>query len=241
MPFFSKAVAACKSVVIPYDIATTGLLGWFDQETLSGTTWNDRAEQEGLVDEGLNSVFYNGCQEASIDGTTAVYFDGADDRLRISNNNVYTWPDIYTAQTGWTIEVWFRSNGSWLGNGNIWSAYINAGARIRMEGSTLRYPAIKSGTAHSVTTLSTNTWYQVVTTYTNNDGFRTYVNNASPVYQSSGWNPETWFGGLVQFGAYNTTSEFQRMYLGCYRIYNRPLSAAEVEQNWNNDKETYGY
>lgn len=241
MPFFSKAVAACKSVEVLYNIATTDILGWFDATTLSGTTWTDRAYSEGLTTEALDATFYNGCQAASVDGTTAAYFDGADDYLRIRNDNVYTWPDIYTAQTGFTIEVWFRSNGSWLGNGNIWSAYSNNGIRARMESNVFRYPAIQSGTAHSVSTLSTNTWYQVVTTFTSGDGFRTYVNNASPVYQASGWNPSTYFGGLVHFGAYNTTSEFQRMYLGLYRIYNRPLSASEVEQNWNNDKATYGY
>jgi hypothetical protein len=239
MPYFSKAVAASKSVELALPpIVTSGLLTWLAPESIGPSTWTD------LSGNGVDGTFVNGAG-ASTDpnGVDAVYFDGINDRCSVRNDSVFTWPGIYAAGTGFTIEMWVRSSSGWLSDGNLWSAYGNGGIRCRIEGSsTWTYPSIRGGTSHSVVNLSPNQWWLLTTVYDPVAGtIDSYTRGNLRKSQSSGWNPDTWFGGLTMLGAYQSSSEFQRMFVSTFRIYNRPLSAAEVQTNWNAEKAYHGF
>lgn len=229
------------------NIVTTDLGWWYDEDTLSGTTWTDKATYSGYDNNPTEFIFYNGAAEStSTDGVKSVYFDGVNDRAAISTSSTagWRWSDIAAANTGFTIELWIRSNGNWLNNGQIWSAYMNSGMRMRTTSSgTLWYPYIKGGSAHSVGNLPINEWIHLATTYDDNGStgsLKTYINGTLIKTQSSGWAPDSWFGATF-FAMYNSTSEANRFWMSTTRMYHRPLTASEVLQNYEDEKTHHGH
>lgn len=159
------------------------------------------------------------------------------------------WKDLSASNgTGWSIELFFRSNGSWHSNGNLFSAY-NEAFRFRFSsGGALTGVGMKIGTStwNTGLTFSTNTWYHIVVTFDpslSSNQMKIYRNGSLAAQRSgtSSISSSTWIRNTLLIGAYQTNgSEAQHLYLGQFREYHVPLSSTEVTQNYNADKSTYG-
>ena len=135
---------------------------------------------------------------------------------------------------------------------------------MAFQGATIRMGRNGGGGGHNTVTnftASANTWYHVVMTYDGNwtvGGDKVYIyqyingvsyedpgpptnRNANADMGRNGSNngPRFAIGGH----AINTPDigELMQGYVSQVRIYNRPLTAAEVLQNYNATKSRYGY
>ena len=93
-------------------------------------------------------------------------------------------------------------------------------------------------------TISTNVWRHVVITMQDidatNDRFRGYVDGVQVFQDTSGnYNPSYNFSEFM-LGTFFFSSEFQRMYIGEVRRYNKELTLAEVQQNFSSSAARYG-
>jgi len=244
MSFFQAVASSRRIPTTSVSIVTSDIIQWFEPTLLNGTTWENKSYADGYnTSVPQYGTLVNGAGEATDpNGVKACYFDGVNDRANLHFNTYKSWYTIDSNNTGWTIECWVRSNGNWLSNGNIWNSYQNSGIRCRTTSTgSFNYAYIKGGTAHTVGTLSTNSWYQIVTTYDPSvNKIKTYFNNSLITDQSSGWQPDSWIGGTCYIGGYNSSQESGRFYMSTFRVYERPLSASEISQNYNADKSYHG-
>jgi hypothetical protein len=205
----------------------------------SGTVWTD------LSGRGNNGTLTNGPTYSSANGGSIV-FDGTNDRVTISNS-------LLSSTGNWTISSWVKFS-ALIGNASdetaasIFSQYIavtgNGRMILRVKNNTTSIINkidlfLGSGSDYSNqtivgnTTILTNTYYNFVATR-NSNIFTLYINSILETSQTlTGINvsilqtaPE--IGGLNSgnFGfmngqVYNTS------------IYNRALTAAEIQQNFN--------
>lgn len=89
-----------------------------------------------------------------------------------------------------------------------------------------------------------DTWHHMVVTMEDlgaNDRLTVYRNTVVAGQDTTGnYNPTA---NLNHFflGTYQGSGEYQRMYTGLVRRYNRVLTAAEIAQNFNAEKARFGY
>ena len=149
---------------------------------------------------------------------------------------------------GWSIELFFRSNGPWHNNGNLFSVY-NEAFRFRISSSgTLTGVGMKIGTStwNTGVSFSADTWHHIVITFDpslSSNQMKIYKNGSLAAQRTgtSSISSSTWIRSLLLIGAYQTSgSERQHLYLGQFRKYKSPLAAQEVLTNYNADKATYG-
>ena len=160
-------------------------------------------------------------------------------------------------ETGFTIEVWYRTNGNFLNNGNLWSFYSNNGIRTRFNSSGVRWFYTQSAGVMSSGwgTYSTNTWYHDVTTVgapgadgssSGNHTIKLYVNNSLVQgLTSKNLSPSNYFRDFMLFGGSRLSGssviEDFRGYYAIVRVYHKALSSSEVTANYNAEKSRYGY
>lgn len=159
------------------------------------------------------------------------------------------WKDLSASNgSGWSVELFFRSNGSWHSNGNLFSTY-NEAFRFRFSSSGyLTGVGMKIGTSTWNTGLqfSTNTWYHIVVTFDpslSSNQMKIYRNGSLAAQRTgtSSISSTTWIRNTLLIGAYQTSgSERQHLYLGQFRKYHVPLTSSEVSDNYDADKATYG-
>lgn len=263
---------------------TDKLLIWYDAalESSGATTLTNRVDSSlsgAIVQTGHSAARRGNASVAAIDGTQAMYLDGVNDGFwkrayfnafagSGGNHGTSTYgvlpPSMVSnpstnslKTTGLTIEVWYRTNGSFLNNGNLWSFYSNNGIRTRFSSSGTRWFYTQgSGVMSSGWgTYNTNVWYHDVTTLgaPNADGstsnrhtLKLYVNGS--LVQSltnRSLNPSTYVRDLILFGGSrvsgsNVLEDF-RGYYGIVRLYHKALSSTEVTANYNAEKGRYGY
>lgn len=188
----------------------------------------------------------NGAAVVDLSGTKCMYLDGVNDRAYTQNariSGVDIWKGAGTVDT-FTEEMWIRSNGSWVSQGNFINTGYNNAWRVRTNsnGTLWNYFTGQSFTAPA---LATNTWHHMVWSvegngtnyvtcriYRNSSLFQTFTINRNPSYCCA----------VHFYGGYSSTSEPQRMYIGVTRRYeDRALTAAEVLNNYNLEKANYGY
>lgn len=160
------------------------------------------------------------------------------------------WYDITTASgaTGFTVELWWRSDGAFNTNGNIIGTY-NECFRFRID-STGQFIGVGmrlgSSTWNTGWYPSTNTWYQLVFVFDptlSSNQSKIYVNGSLQVQRTGSANVSstTWIRNTLLIGTYNTSgSEAQHLYVGLFRKYKVPLTATEVSDNYDADKATFG-
>ena len=224
----------------------------------------------------------SGSQNASvtpINGTQAMYLDGVNDgfwkrayftpfagsggshgtsTFGVAPQSMVSSPSTNsTDSTGFTMEVWYRTNGNFLNSGNLWSYYHNGGIRTRYNSSGTKWYYMNGAGVMSSGwgTYNTNTWYHDVTTLggPNADGsssnrhtLKLYVNGS--LVQSltnRSWKPSTWVRDLILWGGSRSRSggvdEDFRGYYGIVRFYHKALSSTEITANYNAEKARYGY
>ena len=201
----------------------------------SGTTWTD------LSGRGNNGTLTNGPTYSN----GAIVFDGVDDYGSVSCSQ------FPSGNNSFTVESWFRWSGNGVNNINVIFGYgsdtaANQVPIIQLFSSKFRFEfGSSAGLVISNATIQTNTWYQGTAVY-DKSTTKVYLNGAfdnSTVYSSanvvlSGNNGTTAgigclfsaFGNIVsspsRYGTFNGN-------ISSIKYYNRALTAAEVQQNFN--------
>ena len=190
----------------------------------TGTTWTDLS---GINSSGelVNSPVYNSSNLGFFQFVT-------DDFARIANNTAL---DTQTP----TVEVWVKTNattqnGFWFEKGTVNSQYS-----LFQEGSGIQWRMNIGGITNLTTTtatyINTSNWYQVVGTYTSGSR-KLYINGVLVNSDTQTGTIATDSGGM-SIGVYGGFSGSRGYYyngnLSICRVYNRALSAAEIQQNYN--------
>jgi hypothetical protein len=222
--------------VIP-KIVTNGLVLYLDaanpKSFVSGSTvWND------LTTYITNGTITNGPTYNSSNGGSIV-FDGSDDCILLNNLTAYsnTQPHTYCA---WTYTTNFGVSYKWIINnggsatGTSLITYNNNGYKVGFfyQGGV----AFQSSTG----TLTLNTWNFISAVYNGVNSVTFYINGAEAGTASVG--AATWAasGNIPRIGTwYNGSYPFQGR-LSNVQVYNRALSAQEVQQNYNAMKKRFG-
>jgi hypothetical protein len=193
----------------------------------SGTTWTD------LAAPAQNLTLYGSPTYTS--GTPSYFtFNGTTQRATGTDTGVIS-------TTAYTKSAWFYLNG--YQDNNIFSGdghfiYMGPSASVDKKiycghsdwGSFTAYP--------STATINLNTWYNVTLTFSTANGMTLYINGVqdSTYTAQKTAHPGT---GTVSVGAY-ITGNLLNGRVGKVLAYNTELTAAQVLQNYNNDKATYG-
>jgi hypothetical protein len=191
----------------------------------TGTVWND------LSGNGRNGTLSNSPSFSS----GSFLFDGTNQLVTIPNN-------IQFGSTSFSIEMVVKfpllnydAICSWNGDG------FNTGAkglsiRFRSPGANIEY-ALNDGTGVAtrlqIPNLALNTWYHITYTHNFNGVISAYVNSQfidSVDYTSSG---NSTYSDVYDLLLARDSNDFGNIHLPIFKVYNRVLSAAEVQQNFN--------
>jgi len=193
----------------------------------SGTTLTD------LSGNGNNGSLVNG---VGFDGDNggSLSFDGVNDKVTFPNNTIST-------SAGMTVEVWFKTSsgtkyqdifdlsdtyGVW-----IVTNYRGQTGKIMTSFSTIR--------GYMTANYSVNTWYQVVLSGSGTSNFM-YLNGVQVATGTrtvaSSINLNTARIGNVDG---DRASEYLVGNVSCLKLYNRALTASEIQQNYNATKSRY--
>jgi hypothetical protein len=229
-----------------YLVTTSNLVLYYDPtDTASypgtGTTLTS------LVGSGLNGTM------TAITYTSPYFtFNGTTSQVSVADNAA-----LEPGSGDWTVEVWIRysviagrtrtyvsktSNG---GGSADWGYGFRTLAATSVTYFEVSSGVSGAGTATSPSTpVTTDVWYQIVGVWTN------VASNSIALYQNGtlvGSNSHTFASvknttNPLYLGNYNG-NEFAQQFagdMGIVRIYNKALSAAEVQNNYDANKATYG-
>jgi hypothetical protein len=210
-----------------------------------GTTWNDLSggSNTGALTYGPT---YN-----SADGG-AIVFDGSNDCVVVNSNA------SVLSNTAYTKTVWFYVT-SFATNNNLISGGNNGRHAFSVSSSNKLQAGHNStwNTISSPTPLSLNTWYHAAVTFSTTTGWRLYLNGVLDSTNSStstvfsaydvadalfaevpygvGYGATTTFlgSGEILLGGYGTGSNAFSGRISNAFVYNRVLSATEIQQNYN--------
>ena len=216
------------------NIQTDGLVGYWDAAykssyPRSGTVWTDLA--------GSN----NGTLSADAIGTDvpgSMDFNGSDEYVTTdldppSGNSTYSgwgyWTD--TAGTpGW--DAIFNSGDStlylWFGRNNT------RGIFVHHHNANNYYSSEKTGD----NVLADNTWYNIVFTWDGSD-IIIYNNGSVVASTTNGTMQNIDQDSGIWFGRYS--GDYHKGRVALLQVYNRALSAAEIKQNYNAQKQRFGF
>lgn len=192
----------------------------------SGTTWFD------LGKNFRNGTFNNGTTFSSVNNGTIV-FDGVDDFIELSN-----W-GILTGNASYTYDLFFqkRSNvdSNWVSYGTRSNNSMN---QVGIFNNTIGILNYANDTTIAASEILNNVWYQMTATH---DGTTTKLyfnailrNQKSTTYTFGSTN--LFLGRAAGAGTtYNAPIS-----LSSLKIYDRALSAAEIQQNFNAIRGRYG-
>jgi len=240
----------------------TGITATTDSLDPDVYTWYDMSgnESHGQLDRspkydttGGGSLFLNNTPQGSSS-------TGDADHINIQHQQAL--PE--SSESPFTLEAWAKRTGS-----NGWQTIVSLGPSATQiafgSDNKIRMGRNGGGGAHNTVTnftTSVNTWYHVVMTYDGNwtvGGDKVYIyqyingvsyedpgpptnRNANADMGRNGSNngPRFAIGGYA-INNYPFVGELMQGYVSQVRIYNRPLTAAEVLQNYNATKSRYGY
>jgi hypothetical protein len=175
------------------------------------------------------------------DGTNGyMSFDGTNDMIIIPENSALN------TQTP-SVEVWVKTNattqnGFWFEKGQVNTQYS-----LFQEGGSIQWRQNFGGghTNLSTTTanfMNTSNWYQVVGTFTSGTR-RLYINGVLVNSDTQSGTIATNANGM-SIGVYGGFNGGRGYYyngnIASVKVYNRALTAAEIQQNFNATKSRYG-
>ena len=150
-------------------------------------------------------------------------------------------PFDFSAGDGYTVDIWFMRTGygTWQSGTTfyegIWNYYWNH--YLAFRGSNIGN--FIYGTGLSNYSISMDTWYNVSTTHDNSNTsqHKVYINGS--LHQTS---TQANAGSTRRFFVGNWDASWAMVgKIGCIRVYNRPLTAEEVLQNYNATKTRFGF
>ena len=201
----------------------------------SGTTWTDLS---GLGNTGtlVNGVGYNGSNGGSLS------FDGSNDYVNFTDKNELTFTDAR-----FSLEVFFRyvdktnADNSLLGKRDYGLTQREYNFYVYEPSSTptLRFIISSNLTANwtavETPAIQKNVWYHAVATSDSGVG-RIYLNGSLSATNSSMHSSTTNGTSPLSVGcAFNSGSavQFFNGSIPLVRLYNRALTASEIQQNYN--------
>lgn len=226
-----------------YLVATTNLVLYYDPtDTASypgtGTTLTS------LVGSGLNGTM------TAITYTSPYFtFNGSTSQVSVADN-----ASLEPGSGDWTVEVWLRysvitgKTRTYLSktNNNGGSADWGYGFRTNQANNTT-YFEVGNGTTSvtsPATSVATGTWYQIVGVWTNvaSNSIALYKNGTLVGSNSHSFTSVKNTTNPLYLGNYNG-NEFAQQFegdMGIVRMYSRALTAAEIQNNYDANKATYG-
>lgn len=185
----------------------------------TGTTWFD------LSGRGNNFSLINGAYFAGSGITTYMYFDGSNDRAIL--------PGGVNLGTSHTVSVMFKANG--VMNSVIFGdiGWSNTGYAFYANNNTLEYAA---GNGYNNLTFTSSTNWMYLTVVRNGRSFTFYQNGASLGTLSL---TEDSILKLSSLGSYYSGAYTYAGAIAIATCYTRPLTAAEVLQNFNSVRSRY--
>jgi hypothetical protein len=213
-------------------VISSGLIGYWDAAKISsypgsGTTWND------LSGNGVTGTLYNGPTYSA--GT--VSFDGTNDYFQTSaitgvNTSAITHCCLFRVSTLPTTTSCIFGGSNQLIQGIRISP---SGGNILLSG---QYSISFSNYATANFTGSLNTWYFITTCWTSGGTIKIY-RGETLLSQSSSAS-----GTLSAYDAHTmakySTTEYTPAEISMAAVYNRELSATEINQNFNSMRGRYG-
>ena len=195
------------------------------------TTWND------VSGRGNNGTLTNGPTFNSLNGGNIV-FDGSDDYVNCGNNtslnlNKHTICFWFYPKGTTTKEIIVKSNDSNNGVGP-YEVFQNGGKIwYRLNYNSNPNTTITGGINYNV-----NQWNYIVATY-DNINMKTYINTVLDINTSFTQILTNSTGDLC-VGAYADAQYPLNADISIVTIYNRALTALEVQQNYNATKSRFG-
>lgn len=165
-----------------------------------------------------------------------INFNGASSVITSPNNTAL---DTQTP----TVEVWVKTN-SLNQNGFFFEkGTVNTQYALFQEGTAIQWRTyVGAGyttLSASSSNISTSSWAQIVATYTSGSK-KIYVNGVEVATDSATTGTLATNSGGITVGSYNSGGYFYNGSIGVVRVYNRALSATEVQQNFNATRGRYG-
>ena len=212
---------------------------------ISTITWNDVSGRNNT-----GALTYGPTYNSANGG--AIVFDGSNDCVVVNSNA------SVLSNTAYTKTVWFYVT-SFATNNNLISGGNNGRHAFSVSSSNKLQAGHNStwNTISSPTPLSLNTWYHAAVTFSTTTGWRLYLNGVLDSTNSStstvfsaydvadalfaevpygvGYGATTTFlgSGEILLGGYGTGSNAFSGRISNASVYNRVLSATEIQQNYN--------
>lgn len=192
----------------------------------SGSTWSDTSGN------GADATLVNSPTYSTSDGGYFTFVPASTQYATVAGTPLNT--------TAYTKYVWCRFNAST--DNNLVSS--SAGGHFMFTGGTSKlYCGHANWTGFPTTypssaNISNNTWYNFALTFDTTVGMALYINGSlDSTYTTQKTAPS---GGSVNLGSFSAGGNLLSGRIAKVMLYNRVLSAAEVLQNYNNDKSRFG-
>ena len=193
----------------------------------SGTAWTD------LSGRGNNGTLTNGPTYSSANGGYIV-FDGVNDAISLSN---------ITPTSGVSFSAWININGSNSSYGSIFANWSDVGGgqaywigTLNDQSTTIQV-YFNSNLISNITSLPLNTWMLLTISHTDSI-CKGYINAIERFSLSSTLITST-NNTSIGYDITRTNYPFKGN-ISQVSIYNRALSAAEIQQNFNATRGRYG-
>lgn len=238
-------------LVKPIDFTTNGLTLYYNpamNQSYSGTgnTLND------ISGNGTNTTLYNA---PTYNATTGFYFNGSNQYATIPSVTGVT---NFTNTQQYSVEIWFRPSNGQVNAGEAellekWNQFNESRYPFVFrynESASSTYVACYDGSnfrSVNANGFPVNTWKQIVgvfdfvsrTLTLYRDGVSVGSTSLTGVGQVSNSSPIA-VGTRLGTGGAISSGIMYKGNLGIIRMYNKPLTAAEVLNNFNITKGTYG-
>ena len=223
------------------DITTSNLVLWYDP------SFSTSYPGSGITITNLANTSLAGTMSNITYSSPYFTYNGSTSQVTVADNSV-----LEPGSGSWTMEAWvYQTNQGGaqviLGKFDPGGLAADVSYSIRYNGNI--YAQMGDGTGAYINSTSyslpLNTWKQVVYVYTNSGGtktLQTYINGASIGSVNHTLNSILDTPSNLYLGSYNNGeySQYFNGRIGVTRLYNTALTAAQVLQNYNANKSTYG-
>ena len=212
----------------------------------TGSTWTD------LSSQGNNGTLTNGPTYSSDDGGSIV-FDGTNDYGSVGSGSLgLNTSTLMNGSNNFSLSLWFNTDSfpastnfsdskALFGTGLVQLFFLFGDAApadqfsVRVNQNSTWQSPVQNNSA-----LSTGVWYNMCVTYNSSSGYILYQNGTSVDTSNITGSITVSGSGSAIIGALSTTSRFYDGKISQTLLYNKVLTAAEVQQNYNSLKERYG-
>jgi hypothetical protein len=199
-----------------------------------------RSTAQAITDLTNNNTITTNSLTYASDGTFS-FVRANSNYINISANTNTRFQNPYQTWSGWVNIVSTGPNGY----SELWNNGGNTGMTIQWQTTGVTFFMYNSAYLGYTVTVSNalNTWMNITCVIDNVARVMILYKNGVLVGTSSQWNPYTPPNGSVHIGGNFATGnggDFTQGTISNVQLYNRTLSAAEVQQNFNAQRTRYG-